>query len=240
LLKFLPPRTDGPFYFRYYTHRLRGASWVVCPKLSFKEKAPCPMCALGDRLFRNQNDPDDVAKGKSLYRRETFIANIINVRKPDEGVKVLRFGINLKKALLEFFSDEDEEGEEGGGVDITDPKNGSYVRIKSERNKGGWIDHMASTRKDGNAGMPYAKWAKDLIDLEALVKSTLMKSDDLKELLAEMAIDEADASEEKKGEEEEEEEEEELFPEPIKKLCSKHNLPARYSDYNKRWKCKKC
>jgi len=39
---------------------------------------------------------------------------------------------------------------------------------------------------------------------------------------------------------EEFEEQEELSPEPIKKLCSKHNLPARYNDYDKKWICNEC
>lgn len=33
---------------------------------------------------------------------------------------------------------------------------------------------------------------------------------------------------------------EELFPEKIIKLCDEHNLPAKYNDYDKKWKCKKC
>lgn len=43
------------------------------------------------------------------------------------------------------------------------------------------------------------------------------------------------------GEDEEEfEEQESLFSEPIKKLCIQHNLPAHYSDFNKKWLCDKC
>jgi len=40
--------------------------------------------------------------------------------------------------------------------------------------------------------------------------------------------------------EEEFEDQEELFTEIIIKLCSKHNLPARYDDYSLEWKCREC
>ncbi len=33
---------------------------------------------------------------------------------------------------------------------------------------------------------------------------------------------------------------EELFTEIIMKLCKKHDLPARYNDYDLDWKCKEC
>ena len=36
------------------------------------------------------------------------------------------------------------------------------------------------------------------------------------------------------------EEQEELFQEPKRKLCSKHNLPANYNNYNKKWLCEEC
>ncbi len=39
---------------------------------------------------------------------------------------------------------------------------------------------------------------------------------------------------------EEELEYQELFPEKITKLCEEHNLPAKYNDFDKKWKCKKC
>ncbi|KKL04508.1 hypothetical protein LCGC14_2615340, partial [marine sediment metagenome] len=183
LLRFLPPKVDGPFYYKYYIHRIPGGEWEICLKYTFEET--CAICRMGEQLFRSKI-ADDVALGRQLYRKVAYICNVVDANNASNGVQVLRFGPRLRDRLCEFFGDPDEAEDEV--IDITDAESGAYVRIRTTRSQetGNFRDHLPSIRKTG-VGVPYKGWAKDLFDLEELIRGLAKSPDDLKKLLADIS-----------------------------------------------------
>ena len=166
LLRFLPPKEDGPFYFKYFTHRLPGGDFHICPKMTWKKA--CPICVLGDNLFRSR-DVDEIDQGRKLYRKPAYIANAIDVRDPDKGVQLVRFGVQVRDQIAEFFADPDDDQDQG--IDVTDPDEGATVRITKvpPASKGDFPKYLASLGKQGP--VPLKQWHKKLFDLEEVINS---------------------------------------------------------------------
>ena len=40
ILRILPPKKNGPFYYKYCLHYLPSREWVVCPKHTWNERCP--------------------------------------------------------------------------------------------------------------------------------------------------------------------------------------------------------
>lgn len=182
LLFFLPPKEPGPFYYKYFYHKV-GREWPICPKNTWG--TDCPVCTFGNRLF-NSKDPDEVLQGKALWRKESFLANVVDVNDPTK-VQVLRFGPMLAEALKGLFIVEGEE-ENVEPLDFTDPENGAYIRILTTKNKGDYANHAPSVGAR-NKTVPFKKWLKELHDLKDLIKKQTKSAKELQAMMLQGAVD---------------------------------------------------
>lgn len=189
LLRFLPPLQDGPFYFRYFTHYV-GNEGVVCPQHTWRTR--CPVCTVADQLFRSR-DTGEVAQGRKLYRKFAYIAQVVDVRNPDDGVQLLRFGKQIRDQIISYFADPDDEQDEG--IDITDPKTGATIRIEVVPPQGpnDFRKYVCALGKQGP--VPYPKWLKGLRDLKELVKGMTKPPEELRALVSELDEDAPGAKE---------------------------------------------
>jgi hypothetical protein len=179
ILRILPPRKDGPFFYEFMLHYLPGGIKVICPSTFNK---PCPICSLGNKLFKS-DEPQEVAQGKKLYHRKAYLANAVDCRQA-KGVNVLRMGKNLISDLIELFGDENDPEDEG--VDFTDPSsNGANIRIKVIMNEGDFPRYLPKIVKTGVA-VPYKNWLKDLLDLPKLVEGKLLSQKELAAMVADV------------------------------------------------------
>ena len=197
LIRFLPPPTDGPFYFKYFIHYL-GNETVICPQFTWRGR--CPVCAMADHLFRSR-DTDEIAQGRKMYRKAAYIANVIDARNPDNGVQLLRFGKQVRDQLVSYFADPDDADDQG--IDITDPEEGATIRIEvvPPEQGGGFRKYVCALGKQGP--VPFKGWAKKLYNLEETVKGLTKSKKEIDQLLGEFN-DENDAPGTKARDEEDE------------------------------------
>lgn len=189
ILRILPPKKDGPFFFEFLLHYLPGDK-VICPATFNKA---CPICSLGNKLFKS-DEPEEVAQGKKLYHRKAYLANVIDCRQP-KGVNVIRMGKTLVSDLIELFGDENDPDDEG--CNFTDPgTDGANIRIKAVMNEGDFPRYTAKIVKTG-VPVPYKGWLKEMHDLPKLVESKLRSPKDLAAMVADVAIEEPEEEEEK-------------------------------------------
>ena len=198
LLQFLPAiKGNLTFYFRYYTHYLNRQT-IICPQWTWNER--CPVCAVGDRLFRS-TDPEESGQGRKLWRRECYVCNALNLQnKGVDGVQPVTFGVTLRDELAQLFVDQ-EEAEVGGldPLDITDPVDGAWVRItvtSDGADKKRTKYHAAVVKT--HAKVSYAKWQYELHDFKALVRGLTLPLEELRKLV----LGAADEEENPLGEEE--------------------------------------
>lgn len=220
-LRFLPPKEDGPFYFKYFTHRLPGGDFHVCPKMTWKKT--CPVCALGDNLFRSR-DVDEINQGRQLYRKPAYLANVIDVRNPDQGVQIVRFGVQVRDQVADFFPDPDDDQDDG--IDITDPEKGATVRITKvpPATKGDFPKYLASIGKQGP--IPFKNWFKKLFDLEDVIKKISKTPEELRVLLTEaMSFEDAPGTETSQSRKRSKEDAETEDDDPSPKRTGKQTAP---------------
>jgi hypothetical protein len=180
LLRFLPPLKDGPFFFKYFIHYLPDGA-EICPKWTWRQR--CPICILGDNLYRSR-DTAEIAQGRKLYRKAAYIANVIDVRNPDEGVQFLRFGKQIRDQLVGYFADPEDPEDQSEGTDITDPENGATIRITvvPPATPNDFRKYVASMGRP--SPLAVKNWVKGLHDLEGLIKSKTKPAEELQELLS--------------------------------------------------------
>ena len=186
-LRFLPPIKDGPFFFKYFTHYLPEGS-EICPKWTWRQK--CPICALGDNLYHSR-DTAEIAQGRKLYRKIAYIANVLDVRSPDDGVQFVRFGKQIRDQLVNYFADPEDPDDEG--IDITDPEKGANIRITvvPPATPQDFKKYVAALGNQGPIGVK--NWVKGLKDLEDIVKKHTKSFEELKDMVD--AIDDAPGAE---------------------------------------------
>lgn len=183
LVRFLPPAKDGPFYFKYFVHYLPNES-VICAQATWRTS--CPVCTLADHLFRSR-DTDEIAQGRKLYRKTAYIANIVDVRNPEEGIKLLRFGKQIRDQIVSYFADPDDTQDEG--IDITDPQDGATIRIEVVPPQGpnDFRKYVCALGKQGP--IPFKGWLKNLYDLEQTIKDLTKPKDEVRKMLSELDED---------------------------------------------------
>ena len=198
LVRFLPPAPGSKqYYFRFYTHYL-NRQVIICPQHTWNQK--CPGCTVGDMLYRSEN-PADNARGKDFYRSEKYVAAIINLKRPTDGVLPIVFGVKIRNALASLFvSEEEARLMDLDEMDITDQEKGAYIRITGQLPAGSRdkrdISYSTAVVKR-NAGIPYAKWYKEMIDLRKLVQDRTLSLEELRDFVvgqggSEEEIDESD------------------------------------------------
>ena len=116
---------------------------VLCPN-TYGES--CPIDEYRSKIY-NSNNEMEMEKIKPIKRNENWLCNVLVVKDPtnpeNQGqIKVLRFGKQLYKVISSAISGEDSE--EFGPKIFDLSENGCNLRIKVEKNEGGYPTYNSS------------------------------------------------------------------------------------------------
>jgi len=116
---------------------------VICPNTY---KAKCPICEYRSKIWATKNDAL-INQIKPLKKNEKWLYNVFVVKDPsnpsNEGqVKILNAGSQLQKIIESAISGDDRE--EFGGKIFDLSSKGCNLRIKVEKNEGGYPSYVAS------------------------------------------------------------------------------------------------
>lgn len=106
----------------------------------------CPINELRVKLYRSKN-PQDQELAKLIKRQERWMVNCYVVDNPTaadtEGeIKILRYGKQIDKVIKDAISGDDADEYGPAVFDLS--KNGCNLRIKCEKNEGGYPTYVAS------------------------------------------------------------------------------------------------
>ena len=138
-----PENTILPYYSFGWESRATGQYVSAVSPLSFGER--CPLNELRLKLYRGNESDKKLA---SLMRRTNqWLVNVYVVANPTdpstEGqVKIMRFGKQLYKVIDEAISGDDAEDFGEYIFDLGD--NGNNLRVKVEKNEGGYPTYVSS------------------------------------------------------------------------------------------------
>jgi len=121
-------KTNVPRQHKKYKQKEQGMKPAVCGRQFGKV---CKTCTKVQALYNTEDDADKKIAGKTRAK-STFYMNIIDLDDRDEGVQVYGCGIENWKTMVDFLP---EDGDDGDGVDFTDPDDARAVIIK-RRGKG--------------------------------------------------------------------------------------------------------
>jgi len=139
-----PERT----FFHYYSHIWKSISTnnivsVLCPN-TYGEK--CPIDEYRSKIYSTKDDAQ-IEKIRPIKRNENWLVNVLVVKDPtnpeNQGkVKILRYGKQLAK-IIDAAITGDESDEFGAKVfDLSE--NGCNLKIKVEKNEGGYASYTGS------------------------------------------------------------------------------------------------
>ena len=116
---------------------------TLCPN-TYKDK--CPICEYRSKIWATKNDTL-INQIKPLKKNEKWLYNVFVVKDPtnpsNEGqVKILNAGSQLQKIIDSAISGDDRE--EFGGKIFDLSAKGCNLRIKVEKNEGGYPSYVAS------------------------------------------------------------------------------------------------
>lgn len=146
----LLPNIENPerTFFHYYHHLwdsiLDGKKTsVLCPA-TYEER--CPIDEYRSKVYKKNNEADIKAM-QPIRRNENWLVNVFVVTDPtnpeNEGqVKILRYGKQLAKIIDSAVSGDDAE-EFGSRIFDASPE-GVNLRIKCDKNEGGFPTYVAS------------------------------------------------------------------------------------------------
>ena len=139
-----PERT----FFHYFSHIWKSVSTnnivsVLCPN-TYGEK--CPIDEYRSKIYSTKDDAQ-IEKIRPIKRNENWLVNVLVVKDPtnpeNQGkVKILRYGKQLAK-IIDAAITGDESDEFGAKVfDLSE--NGCNLKIKVEKNEGGYASYTGS------------------------------------------------------------------------------------------------
>lgn len=171
-IRVLPPwSSEGrPFkevYFHYSVGDMRRS--LICPRRTHMKA--CPVCELVDKLYRS-GDPKEQSLASDMKAKEQYFANIVDLDNPSDGVRIYRFGKQVKNELMAFLRNKN-------WGDFTHPVKGFNVTInKSGEGKNSqykaYLDREPSPIDDDS-------WLENLNDLDAAAKTLSYK--EIKDIL---------------------------------------------------------
>lgn len=139
-----PERT----FFHYFSHIWKSVSTnnivsVLCPN-TYGEK--CPIDEYRSKIYSTKDD-NQIEKIRPIKRNENWLVNVLVIKDPtnpeNQGkVKILRYGKQLAK-IIDAAITGDESDEFGAKVfDLSE--NGCNLKIKVEKNEGGYASYTGS------------------------------------------------------------------------------------------------
>lgn len=167
-----------------WTSRATGQYVSVVSPLSFGER--CPVNEMRYKLYQGSEHEKSIAK--LVKRNNQWLVNcyvISNPTSPEtEGkVKIIRFGKQLHKILTDAISGDDAEDFGPSIFDLSE--SGNNLRIKVEKNEGGYATYISSKFTKASA-IPNLSEDIDSIYNQSfdLSKTVMIKSyDEIKEIL---------------------------------------------------------
>lgn len=127
-LRILPPYSEKGMWFREIKeHWIQPVGACTCPRTIGEE---CPVCEEGTKLYEERTE-SSIAAARELRPRSAFLFNAVPYSGPDEnlkmenGVKVLKTGVTVKRDILDLDQDE-----AGGWGNITSLEDGIDIRIE--------------------------------------------------------------------------------------------------------------
>ena len=128
-IRILPGVKGKPPFLKTYMHYVRNVmnpkqvKTVICPAKT--EGKPCIICVEVTKLWRTGN-PVDQEAAQSLSAGMRVFANVVDLSKPDDGVKIAEFGSTIYLPLLSHLAG----GDASSVGDYTDPVNGRNIVIE--------------------------------------------------------------------------------------------------------------
>ena len=139
-----PERT----FFHYYSHTWKSIAnnqvvSVLCPN-TYGEK--CPIDEYRSKIYMTKNEAS-IEKIKPIKRNENWLVNVYVIKDPtnpeNEGkVKFLRYGKQLAKVIDAAITG--DESDEFGPKVFDFSEAGCNLKIKVEKNQGGYADYTSS------------------------------------------------------------------------------------------------
>lgn len=139
-----PERT----FFHYYSHTWKSAVnnnvvSVLCPN-TYGEK--CPIDEYRSKIYSSKNQ-SDIDKIRPIKRNENWLVNVFVIKDPtnpdNQGkLKILRYGKQLAKIIEDAISGDDSD--EFGAKIFDLSENGCNLKIKVEKNEGGYATYVGS------------------------------------------------------------------------------------------------
>lgn len=139
-----PERT----FFHYYSHTWKSVSTnnivsVLCPN-SYGEK--CPIDEYRSKVYSTKDD-SQIEKIRPIKRNENWLVNVLVIKDPtnpeNQGkVKILRYGKQLAKIIDSAITGDDSD--EFGSKVFDLSENGCNLKIKVEKNEGGYATYVGS------------------------------------------------------------------------------------------------
>jgi hypothetical protein len=191
---------DLDYVLDIWTHRNVGPADVdiICPKKNYGK--PCPVCELADEL---KEKGDEKGFGESKASRRA-VYNVIDVKKPDAGLKVFSVSHFLfEKPLDESAMSYDVEGEM---VTFASIENGRIIRFKAV-DSGNWIDFKSFQFEERGKDFD-ADYIDELVD-DAISFGECIEVKSYADIKAIMYGQDTDTPEDEEEEDEEKEESDE-------------------------------
>ena len=139
-----PERT----FFHYYSHTWKSASTnnivsVLCPN-TYGEK--CPIDEYRSKIYSTKDD-SKIENIRPIKRNENWLVNVLVIKDPtnpeNQGkVKILRYGKQLAKIIDSAITGDDSD--EFGSKVFDLSENGCNLKIKVEKNEGGYATYVGS------------------------------------------------------------------------------------------------
>ena len=175
LLRIMPPWAKDRKYYKAYkmhfslnelvNYGLEVDGWFNSPCLADSAIGKCPLCALANRakaLGTRNNDLGLLALSKAIRAKQQYIANVVNMNKPEEGVKLLPFGQKVYEGLQNVFA---RKG------NITHPITGRNIVITKREIPGQrWFDYSVSPDDVDDISENWDFFKGQLQDLDAYPK----------------------------------------------------------------------
>lgn len=146
----LIPNVQNPerTLFHYFSHTWKSnlnnnIVSVLCPN-TYGEK--CPIDEYRSKIY-NSKDQSEIDRIRPIKRNENWLANVVVIKDPtnpeNQGkVKILRYGKQLAK-IIESAINGDDADEFGAKIfDLSE--NGCSLKIKVEKNEGGYATYVGS------------------------------------------------------------------------------------------------
>lgn len=155
---------------------------TACPTTNDDD---CPICKEYFRLYNKQTD-ESIEQARLIKRKTRLYANVYVVDDPvnpenNDTVKILSYGVQLEKVIQNGWSGDDKDEVGLRMFDFTE--NGCNLRIKVEKNSGGFPEYTSSKFLNTGKINTTLDDIKDQIhDISALVK--IKSQPELKKMLA--------------------------------------------------------